>query len=402
MATRAEIRKGVRSYLGEPGPAGTWSDDEIHFFTQEAGNEHAKRAYSVKTVIYTSSIQNVRDYGFPPNFGELLSVRYRDESIRDEWGLIYTDKDVLRDYSYAGTELGDPYYYYREQDSFGLFPVPNKPLVLECTFENACPGFTNIYDREVNVGFSQDFALEIAPDMSEPIEMEVRDTDLDPRCVWVAFVSLYLQRRGSYFPGNIWLSISNLCAEEYVHVSGELTADSINSRPEWVHFDFTHNPIMIDPTQTEYRMQLHVDEKFLAAEPRAYGGSGILLGTDDVDGTPQAFFQMHRLRHDLEVEYYKNVCDLMETDDAVFDIPERYTETIVKMVLEKCYLKGGFDPQLAAFWNTKAESEIKEAKAQAVIPTLGKRRELRRSAPRLTNLTYNNATGLFRLRRGRP
>ena len=95
-------------------------------------------------------------------------------------------------------------------------------------------------------------------------------------------------------------------------------------------------------------------------------------------------------------------CDLMTADDAVFDIPDRYTETIVKMVLEKCYLKGGYDTQLAAFWHQKAEAEIKEAKAQAVIPTLGKRRELRRSAPRLGNLTYNNATGLFRLRMGRP
>ena len=89
----------------------------------------------------------MRDYAFPPNFGDLLSVRYRDESIQDEWGLDYVDKDVLRNYSYVGAELGDPYYYYREQDSFGLFPVPNKPLVVEHVFENDCPGFTEIYDR---------------------------------------------------------------------------------------------------------------------------------------------------------------------------------------------------------------------------------------------------------------
>lgn len=403
MSTRGEIRQGVRSYLGEPTP-GTWQDSEIHYFIQEAGNEHAKRTYSVKTVIYTSSIQNVRDYAFPPSFGDLLSVRYRDETINDEWGLTYVDKDVLRDWSYTGTELGDPYYYYREQDSFGLFPVPNKPLVIECAFENDCPGFSDIYDRDANAGFSQDFSLEVAPDMSEPMEMEVRDTDLDPRCVWVSMVSLYLRRSGSYFPGNVWLSLTNLTedTENFVQVSGELPASSINARPEWVHFDFTQNPIMIDPTATTYRMQLHVDEQYLAAEPRNYGGSGIVLGTEDVEGTPQAFFQMHRLRNDLEVEYYKNTVDLMETDDAVFDIPDRYTETIVKMVLEKCYLKGGFDPQLAAFWHAKAETELKEAKAQAVIPTLGKRRELRRSAPRMTNLTYNNRTGLFRLRLGRP
>ena len=402
MSTRGGIRQGVRTYLGEPTP-GTWQDSEIDYFTQEAGNEHAKRAYSVKTIIYTSSIRNVRDYAFPPSFGDLLSVRYRDESIGDEWGLDYVVKDVLRDWSYTGTESGDPYYYYREQDSFGLFPVPNKPLVIECTYENECPGFTNIYDRETSTGFSQDFSLQVAPEMSEPIEMEVRDTDLDPRCVWVSMVSLYLRRSGSYFPGKLWLSLTNLTgADEFVHTSGELTADSINSRPEWVHFDFTQNPIMIDPTETTYRMQLHVDSEYTAVEPRNYGGSGILLGTQEVEDSTQAFFQMHRLRHDLEVEYYKNVCDLMHADDDVFDIPDRYTETIVKMVLEKCYLKGGYDPQLAAFWHAKAETEIQEAKAQAVIPTLGRRRELRRSTPRLANMTYNNRTGLFRLRMGRP
>lgn len=149
-------------------------------------------------------------------------------------------------------------------------------------------------------------------------------------------------------------------------------------------------------------MQLHVDNEYIAAEQRTYGGIGIVVGTEEVEGQTQAFFQMHRLRHDLEVEYYKNTCDLMETDDAVFDIPDRYTETIVHMVLEKCYLKGGYDARLAAFWNAKSEPAIKEAKAQAVIPTLGRRRELRRSAPRLGHMTYNQKTGLFRLQLGRP
>ena len=401
MATRGEIRQGVRHYLGERIP-GVWQDDEINYFIQESGNEHAKRAYSVKTIIYTSSIQNVRDYAFPPNFGDLLSVRYRDESISDEWELHYTAKDVLRDMFSIGTDAGDPYYYYKEQDAFGLYPVPNKPLVVECTFENDCPGFTEIYDPETR-GFSQNLSLEVAADeTTEPMEMEVRDTDLDPRCVWVANVSLYLRRSGSYFPGKLWLSFTNLTGEhQFVHTSGELSADSINSHPEWVHFDFTQNPIEINPTEQTYRMQFHVDNDYRNAEPRNYGGSGILIGTDTVEGTPQAFLQMHRLRHDLEVEYYKNTCDQMTDDEDVIDIPDRYTETIVHMVLEKCYLKNAYNMQLASYWGAKAEAEIKEAKAQAVIPTLGRRRELRRSVPRLGNLTYNNRTGLFRLRLGR-
>lgn len=398
--TRGGIRQGVRHYLGERIP-GVWQDEEINYFIQESGNEHAKRAYSVKTIIYTSSIQNVRDYDFPPNFGDLLSVRYRNEAISDEWELHYTAKDVLRDMFSIGTDTGDPYYYYKEQDAFGLYPVPNKPVVVEHVFENDCPGFREIFDRENATGFSQEMSLEIVPDPTEPIEMEVRDTDLDPRCVWVGNVSLYLRRSGSYFPGKLWLSFTNLTGEhQFVHTSGELSVDSINAHPEWVHFDFTRNPIEIHSDPQTYRMQLHVDNDYRDAEPRSYGGSGILIGTDESD-PPYGFFQMHRHRHDLEVEYYKNTCDQMTDDDDVFNIPDRYTETIVHMTLEKCYLKNAYNMQLAAYWGAKADAEIKEAKAQAVIPTLGRRRELRRSLPRLGNLTYNNRTGLFRLRLGR-
>lgn len=398
--TRGEIRKGVRYYLGEQIP-GTWSDEELNFFIQEACNEHAKRAYSVETVIYTSTIRGVQDYALPPNFGELSSIRYHNETIRDDWGLIYTDKDVIRNWSYGGADVGDSYYYYREQDSFGLFPIPYKPLVLECKFENDCPGFSPIYDRETREEFANTMSLEVEPDATEPIEMEIPDTDLDPRCVWVAEISVYLHRRGTYFPGNLWMSMTNIACEpdeyDFVHLSGPLTAASINSRPEWVHFDFTQNPIEINPTERLYRMQIHTDEEYQSAQPMEYGGEGIRIGRMD-DG--QAFFLMHRLRHDLEVEYYQNVCDTLEDDDDILQIPDRYAETIRKMVLEKANLKDSYNPQMAAIYKSEADAEIMEAKAQAMIPTLGKRRELRQTPPRLGNLTYNNQTGLFRLRLG--
>lgn len=401
MATRGEIRRGVRFHLGEPAPnQGTWQDDELNFYIQEACNEHAKRALSVKKIIYTSTIREVRDYTFPPNFGELFGIRYRDESISDEWGLDYIEKDVLRDWSYTGTENGDPYYYYREQDSFGVFPIPSKPLVVEYKFENACPGFAHLYDRDTQEFFSNTLALQVTEDTTEPVEMEVRDTDLDPRCVWVSQVSVYLRRDGTYFPGNIWMSFTNQTdPHNYVHVSGELPANTLNARPEWVHFDFTENPIEITPTEQQYFMQLHADEDYVSASPGNYGGSGILIGIDE-ESCP--FLQMHRLRNDLEVEYYLNACDLLQDDDDALQIPQRYDETITKMVLEKANMKGKYDMQSSLYWGQKAELEIREAKAQAVIPTLGKRRELRRSTPRMSNLTYNNSTGLFRLRLGRP
>ena len=407
MATRGEIRQGVRYYLGELTP-GLWQDEELNFYIQEACNEHAKRAYSLKTKIYTSTIIGVRDYAFPPNFGELLRIRYRDETISDEWGLDYIDKDVLRDWSYTGTENGDPYYYYREQDAFGLFPVPSKPLVIEYAFENDCPGFSKLWDRETEDFYLHEMCLDVQPEESiEPLEMEVRDTDLDPRCIWVSQVSIYLKREGSYYPGNIWVSFTNRSDPDgWVHVSGEIPANTINARPEWVHFDFTHNPIEVNSDEQRYLMQLHADEEYLNATPGNYGGTGIVIGTNpyELDGDIEElpFFQMHRLRNDLEIEYYRNVCDLLEHDGQELDIPDRYSETITKMVLEKANMKSRYDLQSAIFWGEKANEEIKKAKAQAMIPTLGKRRELRRSTPRMTNITYNNATGLFRLRLGRP
>ena len=400
MATRGEIRQRVRFALGERVP-GTFQDDELNYYIWESANEHAKKAYSVRAINWTSTVHNVQDYACPPNFYAMLAVRYRNEQVDDSWELEYTSKDVVRD---AQLGLGDPYYYYREQNSFGISPIPDKPFVVDYSFENACPGFTDIFNRETSTGFSQQMGLDvIAAEMGEPLEMEVPDTDLDPRCVWVANVGLYLKRTGTYFPGKVWLSFTNITPgrEQFVHTSGELAVNSIDSQPKWVLFDFTHNPIEIDTTHQTYQMQLHVDTDYQNASPQQYGGSGIQVGTEVLHDTPQAFLQMHRLRNDLAVEHYKGSCDLMETDDAVCDVPDIYTETLVHQVLEKCYLKVQ-NLQLSAYWGTKAAVAIREAKADAVIPTIGRKRNLRRSPGRFSNLTYSNTTGLFTLRFGRP
>ena len=71
------------------------------------------------------------------------------------------------------------------------------------------------------------------------------------------------------------------------------------------------------------------------------------------------------------------------------------------MVLDRAYMKGGYNVNLSRDWRNKAERAILDARTQAVIPTLGERREVLGSGGILTNVTYNQQSGLFTLTMGR-
>ena len=112
--------------------------------------------------------------------------------------------------------------------------------------------------------------------------------------------------------------------------------------------------------------------------------------TDDV-----MFIEMNRLREDIEVEYYSNVCDPLESDDDVPQTPKRYHRTHIYQVLEKSYLKGNYDTRAAAYWGSKAQSDILLAKGQAVIPTIGEQSYRQKRRRRLPNIQYNPRSGVF-------
>ena len=391
MPTRGIIRRNVRHNLGEM-REGTWMDETLNYFIEEACDEHSLRAYSNKVIRYASSIQYVQDYAFSPDFGELCSIRYYDED-GGERELTYVARAHLRDWGYRGTELGRACCFYREQDSFGLFPIPEKSLVLDRKFIGDCPNFTSIITdrttRPVEM-FRNDFSVQILND--ETVENE----GLDPSCVYIGQIGVYLRRKGRYYPGELTMSLEDMDAG-FVHESGPVRADTINARPEWILFDFTHNPIEAHTEEVRLTLRLFGDAEYQDADPDEFGGVGVEVGTDATDAT--AYIQMHRLRNDIEVEYYRNKCDPLRHDDQALEIPQRYHPTIVKMVTAKAYGKGNYNLPASREWQAKADEEIKRAKAQAIIPTLGKRSEIRTSGRLLANIQYKGQ-GNFSLRFG--
>ena len=390
MPTRGVIRTQVRYNLGEM-RAGTWTDETLTYFIEEACDEHSQRAYSNKVTRYASSIQYVQDYAFSPDFGELCSIRYFDEDGGDR-ELDYVTRAVLRNWGYRGTELGRACAYYREQDAFGLFPIPEKPPVLECKFEGSCPNFLPTLDRTETpfAEFRNDFNVQIVNNE------HVENDGLDPACVYIGQVSVHLRRKGRYYPGTLKMSIEDT-ASGFFHDSVPVRADTINPRPEWVTFDFTHNPIEAHTEEANYTLRIIGDAAYQDADPQEYGGIGVEIGAEPEHAI--AYLQMHRLRNDIEVLYYRNKCDPLLHDDQALEIPQRYHHTIVKMVTAKAYQKGNYNLPAARDWRADAEADIKIARAQALIPTLGERSEIRTGGRLLPNLQHQG-NGNFRLRFG--
>ena len=391
MPTRGVIRTEVRYHLGEY-TAGTWEDDALNYFIQQACNEHSQRAWSNKVVRFTSGIRGVQDYRFSPDFGQLCSIRYYDVDGSDR-ELDYTAKSVLRDYGFRGTELGRPCAYYREQDSYGLFPIPDKKIILECKFEGSCPHYTPvIVNRSTSPieMYRSDFTVQIVNDET------VTNGGLDPACIYVGMIGVYLRRKGTYYPGNLKMTLENV-ESGYVHESVEVPADTINPRPDWQIFDFTENPLEIYTDEIKYIMRLQGDSEYQDADPSVYGGGGVEIGTEEEHENP--YIEFHRLRNDIEIEYYRNVCDPLIKDDQELEIPQRYHHTIVKMVVSKAYGQNNYNLPASREWKADADADIMEAKAQAIIPTLGRRLEIRSSGRLNPNMQYLG-DGKFSLRFG--
>lgn len=407
-----EILQACYYTLGEPMPpslenpnaGGTWKIGEMLYWLNQSQNEHAQRALSVKNIVYTTAVRGQVTYAFPEDFGELCSIRYHDDYGSDR-ELTYVPRRVIRDWNYTGTEFGDPVCYYREQsdigDVYGLFPQPYKPLVFEYGFEDTCPHFSPYLDRSVTPHrfFENYITVQLTPEAGAVVNGRY---DLNPNCVYICYVGVYLKREGTYYPGELWMEFQAYPLEEnYIHVSGPYPAEEINARAEWVLFDFTQNPIELTPEEKTYQLRLLADDDYVDADPNRYGGQGVVVGTHVPKETqpPAAFLEMHRLRGDIEVEYYRNVCDELLAFDQIPNVKARYHPTLVKQVLEKAYLKNGYDLTLSARFGAEASGEIELARAQAYVPTIGPRSEIRRPALLQPNIRYLG-DNRFRLRFG--
>ena len=253
--------------------------------------------------------------------------------------------------------------------------------------------------------FTNTITLQLTTEDGEPVP---GDDSLDPNCVYVSHVGLYMKRDGLYYPGNIWLEAQREpLSENYTHRSADFPADEINARGEWIEFDFTQHPIELTPEEVNLQLRVMVDEDYVDADPQQYRGDGVLIGIepDDQDSISagSAFIEMHRHRNDIEIEYYRNTCDpLVEVDD-IPNVPLRYHPTLVEMTVGKANKKGGHDLQQSSQFESKAAGEILLARTQAKIATMGSRSYARRHLNIQPNIQYMGggiANGRFRIRFG--
>ena len=421
MATRGQILDSVQNYLGEKAitGGGTWSRDILAAYLQEACNEHAQKCWSVRIIEYINSFYGVQEYVLPSYTGQILTVRYHDNTEGFESrDLTYDPKRYILDYSFGDSNLDDPEWYYTFQDTqakgIGLYPIPDKPPVFKRKFEaDVCQGWTPILDRSgaapIVYGNNESLVLDEADDAGDTV---VNGTGLDPCRMYISHVRLFLRREGHPPPGNFNLQVTSLEEDIYntQYVSVDIPAASITVRPEWVLFDFSENPIEITDSSDSYSFTIRADAEYTypvdgdtdifdSAVWDRYNGRGILIGTETDESTDPAqtlaFFEMHRFRNDIEIEHYSNVVEIMTHDDDIPEVPGAYHHTLIKMVLEKAYMMGGHDLVLAREWGDKAAQEMLIAKGQAVIPTLGDRSFLKRTRGRSTNVQFNNSTGVF-------
>lgn len=365
--TLNEILLSVRDDLGETGEQ-MWKNMELVRWAHLAFNRHAREAYSVIAEVKTTSLPGVQEYNLPTDFGVPKDVRYHDDPLLGAVPLIYTDKQSIVTAYGTHQTVGTPYAFYTFQDKIGLYPVPNKPAVLSHKFSESCRTFVNILDAD-DEAFQCAFRLSIEPD---PTSSSVSD-DLDPCRVYVSHVSVYLRRKGLPYDGSITMRMRPMSdADDYALFSNPYPVHEVGIRPKWHHFDFTLSPIEINETITDWEMTLTADADYIAIDPVDKSGPGVQVG---IDAEEIAWFQMHRHRNDIQIDYYRNtvrqITDYDEPLDLPFYPPTRYHDTIVDMTVEKALRKGQFDIPTANDYKRRTDADIKFARSQAKIKTKG-------------------------------
>lgn len=369
--TRGELRRLVRYKLGESG-SGTWSDEELNAYIWLACNRHAQEAWSVPAEKRTTAIYGEPNYELPDDFGELTAVRYTDR--RDTYGLWYIEKTRLVEWGYNLLRIGDPFFYYIFNDQISLFPVPNKLPVLIYgpdealeLDEDQTPVWRQIYDTEDELVAYLSFDLEQDPDDSRTIEDE---SEYAPQVMSISHIEMVLRRHGPSLPGLFWLGVTPPDCPEIVSYAKDTHA--VGPSNTYIVFDFSDNPIEIFPDQQKFTVTFHTDETY-QSYLTSTDCDGIQVVGDSFDDSPAPFFQLHEQRKDLHVDYYKNDVREPESDSERLEIPNRYREHLMNLILEMAYDKDGLNPNLALKYGGKAKMDMMIAKNQEKQKTKGRR-----------------------------
>lgn len=387
MASLNGILQSVYDELGERN--GYWKEDELVRWAELAFTRHAREALSVPAEVKTTTLPGVQEYQLPPDFGELIDVRFHDQYATKPEPLIYVDKQTLLTAHGSIFYIGDPSECYIFQDKIGLYPVPDKTPFYERTFAGDGTSYRNILNEDTH---------------QSQFRIALENVD-EPR-VEISHVGVYLKREGLPYPGDIQLWMTPMTAEgnsvtEHTLKSHPIEAFGVNVEPEWVLFDFTNAPITLLDAAVTWIMSIQVDADYRNADRSLYQGPGVQIGVDTAGGGEVAWIQLHCMKNDLEIDYYRNTCPrVLNRDEELalpFYPPARYHPTIIDLTLEKAMRKGQYNMGAANDYEARSRRDIMYARAQATLKTRGDIQRVPKSV-RLANRRgpyVNYANGRF-------
>lgn len=375
--------QAVFDELGEP-PGQYWNEAEVIRWVHLCLNRHAREGLSVEAEIKTSSIIDVQEYTLPRDFGEPKNIRYNEGGVDGLVPLEYVDKqDILTTFgdSYC---FGTPYLCYIFQHKLGLYPIPNKPPLLEC-FSDECYTFTNVMKNDGNAytallewvieaesGSSGDTYIPAAPTPGGNNTSVENNNTPDPCRVYVSHVGVFLRRRGLQYPGNIQMVLSTQNEPGYEYCSKPIPASSFGPRPKWYYFDFSLSPIEITETEAEWCLIIRGDTEYIQADLADQKGVGVQIGVDDDE---VLWYRLIEHTQDIQVDFYRNAIRKITDPDLELDLPYyppvKCHDTIVDMVLDYALRKGQKDLIAAEDYRTRTKKDIKYTRAQAITMTRG-------------------------------
>ena len=153
--------------------------------------------------------------------------------------------------------------------------------------------------------------------------------------------------------------------------SKAIDAFSIKSLPAAVAFDFSEDPIEVNLDPVVYTLTIHTNDAYdnFVTEQDCRGAE---VGVDaESSGCP--WFQLHQVKNDIALDYYKNTVNEPQDDDETLEIPNRYRNSLIEQTLERAYNKGGYDLGLASVHGANARKMIAIARQQEKQRTLGDR-----------------------------
>lgn len=361
---RADIREAVRDILGDY-TQGFWNDDELNRIIQLMCNRHAQEALSVPITENTTSLPGVQEYVLPPYFGEMRRVRWYTDT-GEVWTLSNAPKtDIL---NRSGSEFlsidGNPTVYYRDGRIIGLYPIPNKKPVFSHEPTEPCNAWQTIDTaRDANNDWPTDY-------YAEQIYLKLENI-CSVKC---SHVSLQMRRNSQPVRSAIRLVIQPVGAESYkTWFSRWINTRDLPIEEAWIHFDFTHFPVELTDTVDTYNFTFEGDRDFIITSRRMYGSEGPQFGVNVSEaGERNMYFQLHPYRQDIELDFYKNEVEAIDTDHKELELPSIYARTVIKMTAGRALRKGQRDLQGALYWEAEAEKEITRARAQAVLQTRGR------------------------------